>query len=253
MIFVVIGYGCLRVKHPKKRPLTVPKIDIFLGTVDNLKHIITSHQTEVRGFFMKIKRYQKLEVVADSNPQIFQDKVNAILERLAGEKYDLQLFNNQNGLSAFISYEVTERTPESLKDEYDLKGVTFVCKDCPFYEAVNTYEGVCPHCKGVLRRTDDVGNCNPFWTWLEEKDVSKRYQVLRDEIKRQFKRLYLFSEYMGVNNGYMSRKLSGQLPFTMQDKVDILDALGLELNKANIIKYFLDDEREHENEQERDS
>lgn len=189
---------------------------------------------------MKIKRTQKLEVVQSRNPGDFQDQINEIFERLGEEgiQYKEELFNNENGFSAYIRYERTERIPESIKDEYELRGIRPKCKDCEFYEPISQYEGRCFCVRGTLRWNDDVGNCSAFWDRMEEKDEGEMYDKLRAEIKAQYKTMYRFCEALGMNKTFFSNKLAGRNNFTGDDKIRILRQLGVEVNDENLFIYF---------------
>ena len=189
---------------------------------------------------MKYKRTQKLEVVQSHDPGEFQDRINEIFERLgeAGTKYEEQLFNNENGFSAFIRYEHVDKIPESIKDEYELRGIFPKCKDCEFFEPINDYEGRCFCVRGTLRKNDSVDNCQVFWERMEEKEQGDMYDLLRTEIKTQFKTMYRFCEAIGMNQTYFSCKLNGKNSFTGDDKIRILRTLGIELSDENLAKYF---------------
>lgn len=187
---------------------------------------------------MKRKRYQKISVVADTDPQVFETKLNDIFYKLGsdGTKYERSLFNNENGFSCFITYEEVEEIPECLMDEYHLKGIYPICGECPYYTAINKHEGECPHCRGLLRRTDDVKDCTAYWNYVEEQEGM--YQTLRTEIKAQYGTLYKFAEATDIDNTYLSSMLNGRYPFSAANQIKILKALGIELSEESMVKYF---------------
>lgn len=189
---------------------------------------------------MKRKRTLKVEVVQSYSPDEFSSKLNELFARLAEDniKFTDELFNNGNGFSAFVRYEDVEQIPECLMDEYHIKGIFPKCKDCEFYEPINSYEGKCFKVRGTLRRTDDVGECQVFWERMEAKEQGEMYGLLRQEIKAQFKNYYKFCEKVGYNASYFSAKLNGIQRFNTDDKVRILRGLGIEISEENLEKYF---------------
>lgn len=190
---------------------------------------------------MKTTRTKKVEVYQSCSAGEFQDMINEAFARLGecGIKFEEELFNNSNGFSAFIKYEMVEKFPECLKDEYELKGITFRCKDCDFYTPLNSYEGSCPRIKrGRPLANDDVGNCSAFWERMEEKEAGKMFEELRREIKSQYKTIYKFCEKIELHHGFFSTKLNGGARFTMDDRVRIIRGLGYELSEETLARFF---------------
>ena len=185
---------------------------------------------------MKINRYKRIEVISENSPMDFQDKLNDLYMKLQGKKFTEQLYNNENGFTAYITFEEIEQTPDCLKDEYELKGITFTCADCPYYEALNNFEGTCDFCRGKLRRTDEA--CNVYWRYMEEKEMEGMYQDLKDEIKRQYGTMSKFAAKLEIQQGYLSRMLHGKSPFSLNNQLKILKALGIEITEGNLNKYF---------------
>lgn len=83
------------------------------------------------------------------------------------------VWNLGNGHSAFLVYTEVVEEPEDLRDEYTLRGETYVCGECPFKEPVT--DGRSHHrwrCKRMPRGTDyEQRACNWFYTQLEEGKV----------------------------------------------------------------------------------
>ena len=185
---------------------------------------------------MRVRRYQKIAVVSDSSPGDFQDKLNDLFMELEGKKFNTQLFNNENGFSAYITYEEVEKIPECLKDEFDLKGITFTCKECPYFESINRFEGECDFCRGTLHRNDDV--CQHFWDWKESETITNMYSELKKEIKAQYGTYGEFAKKVGINYTHISAMFHGHHTITDKSKLKMLKALGIEINEENLIKYF---------------
>ena len=185
---------------------------------------------------MRTRRFQRIEVVSETSPGDFQDKLNELFTTLEGKKFQTQLYNNENGFSAYITYEEIEKIPECLKDEYDLKGVSFTCKECPYFESINRFEGECDFCRGTLRRNDEV--CQHFWEWKESESTTNMYEALKKEIKEQYGTFGAFAQKIGTNYAYLSALFHGHNPITDKNKLKMLKALGIEISEANLEKYF---------------
>lgn len=186
---------------------------------------------------MKIKRFNRIEVVSEVSPQTFQDKLNETYQRLAGRKFEQSLYNNQNGFTAYITYEEIEQTPECLKDEYEIKGISFKCGDCPYFEPINNYEGMCDFCRGKLRKNDKA-DCGAFWQYMEEKEEGDMFEDIREEIKKQYGSMGKFAEASGIDITYLSRIFHGKIKLTDTKKLVILRTLGIAVSDENLEKYF---------------
>ena len=85
------------------------------------------------------------------------------------------VWNLSNGNSAFLVYEEHIEIPETLRDEYELRGEGYTCGDCPFKVPVT--DGRARHrwtCKRMPQGTDvDIRACNWFYTMLEKGEVYK--------------------------------------------------------------------------------
>ena len=79
------------------------------------------------------------------------------------------------GYSALLCYEEHIEIPETLRDEYELRGEGYTCGDCPFKVPVT--DGRARHrwtCKRMPQGTDvDIRACNWFYTMLEKGEVYK--------------------------------------------------------------------------------
>lgn len=86
---------------------------------------------------MKAKSFQQFAIVRSDSASAFEEELNARIRELS-EKNPVVKFD---GLTAYISYTETVRIPEDTFDEYELKGVTFRCEDCPMFEPILKEDG----------------------------------------------------------------------------------------------------------------
>lgn len=80
-----------------------------------------------------VKQYYQ-ETVKEKDPAIFDAKVNEIYRKAyAGGKDPEVKFIDGLGLCASIRYFVSEQIPESIRDEYELRGEKHYCCECPYF------------------------------------------------------------------------------------------------------------------------
>lgn len=79
---------------------------------------------------MKAQSIQQFAIVQNTSAAAFEEELNKRIESLSD--YSPQV--TFDGLTAYISYRKTVSIPETLADEYALKGVCFHCEDCPEFQ-----------------------------------------------------------------------------------------------------------------------
>ena len=86
---------------------------------------------------MKAQSIQQFAIVQSDSAAAFEEELNARLMDLS-EKNPKVSFA---GLTAYISYFETVCIPESIADEYELRGACFHCEDCPEFQAALKADG----------------------------------------------------------------------------------------------------------------
>lgn len=86
---------------------------------------------------MRYESYQQFAIVQGDTAQQLTEQLNAKLYELRHKRPVVSF----EGLIARIKYDEEVATPESLEDEYDLKGVRLTCQDCPFFEPLLNRDG----------------------------------------------------------------------------------------------------------------
>lgn len=107
-----------------------------------------------------------VRVVAASNPEDFETKLNSVLEELAGCKTEL-VFNLNAGFCAYITYTNTKQIPETVEDEYELAGIRFYCYECPMYEI--PFDGRIKYTDCKNGNKCKAGDCACEWLYREVK------------------------------------------------------------------------------------
>lgn len=122
---------------------------------------------------MKYVNRKQTLIITGSTAGEFQTNLNNALDDLArkGKKHDLQ-FNMAYGLCAYIIYEERFEEAESLADEYELKGETYKCYECPFYRPSNDKRVKYTTCAHGERHTyHSMDCCEWFYEELEKGGI----------------------------------------------------------------------------------
>ena len=108
---------------------------------------------------MKILRKQEIRVISEENPNVFEQRVNALLAELAVEDIEPEKIINPNPLVAILTFTRTEYIAENKADEDEIKGLSVKCKHCVHfeYDRQNRRYGYC-ELKGK-RVYSDVAAC----------------------------------------------------------------------------------------------
>jgi len=84
---------------------------------------------------MRHENYPQIAVISGDDPKEFQDRFNAAVKELSGNKITGQKIEiTGNSFAAVITYEVTEHIVDSVADEFHLEGIRYLCKHCPHLE-----------------------------------------------------------------------------------------------------------------------
>lgn len=129
---------------------------------------------------MKSSRYEQFAIVHADSASLFNEQLNEEIFRL---RYDNPVvhFSESIPFYAQIKYTVTERTPESLAEEYELKGVQFTCAQCPHFQPTLKKDGTehptckfgeCTHEDSELGRTlKTMPACDKLYEMIHEGKV----------------------------------------------------------------------------------
>lgn len=113
-----------------------------------------------------INRKQSL-IITGSTAGEFQEKLNTALADLAAKGYRHELqFNMSMGLCAYILYEESMEIPESVADEYELKGETYRCYECPMFRPSDDRRVKYTTCGKGKRH---ISHCSPCCDWFYEE------------------------------------------------------------------------------------
>ncbi len=81
---------------------------------------------------MKRKDVRQQKTIIAATPEEWDEKINAALASLPCDAAPEIIRERKDGeFMAVVEYTLTEYEPEDIMDEFDLKGVTYRCCDCP--------------------------------------------------------------------------------------------------------------------------
>lgn len=86
---------------------------------------------------MKAQSIQQFAIVQSDSAAAFEGELNARIRELSDRNPQVKF----DGLTAYISYRETVSVPETIADEFELKGAGFRCEDCPEFQALLKEDG----------------------------------------------------------------------------------------------------------------
>ena len=97
---------------------------------------------------MKATSVQQFAIVRGDTASDFEEQLNARIRELSDYRPEVKF----DGLTAYISYTITHRVPETEADLAQLKGIDFRCVDCPMFDKIRNDAG-------EIDRRYKYGNC----------------------------------------------------------------------------------------------
>lgn len=134
---------------------------------------------------MKTVKRIHMEGFSGQTVEEFADGFNSIMNLVAKGERLIEYKTDLATLRGFATLEETIRIPETYKDRFDLVGVRINCWQCKHFTPSKYNCGTCAHCRGELRRNDEVcdrffhewesGNC-----WLADGEEEKYVHVINE-------------------------------------------------------------------------
>ena len=120
------------------------------------------------------KTVERLICCEGSTGAEFAEQFNVTAQELSGKHYE-KIWNLNQGHCCYFVYTEEQCIPESIEDEYTLKGEHYFCGDCPFFivSKLKPDKGTCTHDDVSIRTRDGLLSAT-------QKACSKLYQGLKD-------------------------------------------------------------------------
>lgn len=126
---------------------------------------------------MKTLKRERFATIETTDAERFSVQVNEMLDRLAGRTYSFDLKMNTAGHCAYFTWTETETVVENIRDEYELRGETYTCGECPHYipptEDGRKLRGSCCYKRTVDRR---ASACVTFYEELATGEIETEVQ-----------------------------------------------------------------------------
>lgn len=102
---------------------------------------------------MKCSSYDQFAIVQADTASLFNEQLNAEIFRLKDFNPSVKIYESIP-FYAHVKYRVNEQTPETIAEASEIEGVSFVCFQCPYFQAELKEDGTpdkrvkyggCPH------------------------------------------------------------------------------------------------------------
>lgn len=130
-----------------------------------------SREKEVR-FLMIQTTIKKPYIIEETDAKKFNDLVDEFIESKALQKPEAVVEYADGKFIAVIYYEKEVVETETVSDEFKLKGITYVCGECPFYVLSKDKRIKYSECeKGHRRCYYDQPACEELYQLIKEGKV----------------------------------------------------------------------------------
>lgn len=122
---------------------------------------------------MRYTSLKQTKIVTAATADDFEMRLNEALEEVAktSQNYELS-FNTSMGFCAYIVYDLRREYPETIADEYELKGIQYACSECPMFRPSGDKRikyTTCAH--GTPRCAANDYACDWFYEQLEKGGI----------------------------------------------------------------------------------
>lgn len=121
---------------------------------------------------MLYERQKKIRVVEANDAAEFEAEFNAALAELTRWKPEVTMNTQRGTHCAYIMYNEETKVPEDTRDEYELKGIRFICGDCPWFRPSPDRRIKYTTCaRGEYRTTYNTAACNALYKAVDSGEV----------------------------------------------------------------------------------
>ena len=129
---------------------------------------------------MKRSSYEQFAIVRSDSAPLFEKQLNERVYELK-DNYPEVKFSDSIPLYAQIKYRMETTAPESISEEYEMVGASFVCEQCPYFvpatnkngsEDLRCKVGDCTHPDNELGRTYRTSSaCDHLYEAIRGREV----------------------------------------------------------------------------------
>ena len=124
---------------------------------------------------MKYIRHYEQKTVKAANPEDFDHEINLIYQEAAkyGKEPIVHFFDGM-GFCASVKYYISFNQPETIAEEYELKGLGEKCCACPYFSPLQDKRFKSSLCSCLEKRVYmDTPACDIFYKEFREDDHGK--------------------------------------------------------------------------------
>ena len=124
---------------------------------------------------MKYLRHYEQKTIKANCPEDFDAEMNIIYQKAAqsGKEPEVHFFDGM-GFCASVKYYISANLPETLSEEYELRGEGEHCKTCPYFEPLKDKRFKFSTCAKTENRVcADSPSCDIFYKEFREDSHGK--------------------------------------------------------------------------------
>ena len=135
---------------------------------------------------MIYKTLQKITIIESDDPVEFEKRFNQAQEELAPYKSKTTFPTHRGTHCAYIEYEQNVKVPEDIRDEYALRGISYICGDCPYFRPAEDRRVKHAECEKGQRTTYTTTACVGLYEAIERGEIEIEAQPVNQSRKETY-------------------------------------------------------------------
>ena len=119
------------------------------------------------------KEITRHKTIQTKSPKTFDSELGKLLEEVAlCEPEVTRFYDSEAGHIAYVTWKESIIKAEDVRDEYEMKGISYHCGDCPYYEHPNDKRIVYSTCGLGQRASYGKRACVELYEKIQKGDVN---------------------------------------------------------------------------------
>ena len=124
------------------------------------------------------KEITKHKTIQTKSPKEFDDLLEALLAEVAlNDPSVSRFYDGEIGHCAYVEWKVEVIKPENLKDEFKLKGIEYVCGECPFFRLHPDRRVKYTTCQMGVRCSYEDGACERLYEGIQKGEIDMEVEA----------------------------------------------------------------------------